>query len=151
MAVLQFDGDRQFPQAPLEVWSRLSDARFLVRCLPDVQGLTENEPARAVLKIRPGFSFVRGTLDVTLIVVEAVEAVSVRYQIHSKAIGSSSTLAAQVTLAANGTGTQLRWQAEVVELGGLLKAVPHGLLKAAAQKVIAEAWTRVDAQLASQG
>ena len=42
-------------------------------------------------------------------------------------------------LSPQGSGTHLEWEADIKELGGLLKAVPKGLVLAAAQKVIADA------------
>ena len=47
-------------------------------------------------------------------------------------------------------GSRVAWAVEITELGGLLKAVPQGLTKAAAQKVIADAWTAVEARLTAQ-
>jgi hypothetical protein len=35
----------------------------------------------------------------------------------------------------------------VTELGGLLKLVPHGLIQAAAQKVIADVWASIRQRL----
>ena len=59
--MLRFEGDRDFSRTPAEVWERLTDARFLVRCIPDVDSVKEVSADRAVLILRPGFAFVRGT------------------------------------------------------------------------------------------
>ena len=68
--------------------------------------------------------------------------------LHSKGIGSSSTVEATLVLAALGeTATRVHWVAEVKELGGLLKLVPSGLIRGAAQKVIADAWTAAEAKM----
>ncbi len=149
--MLHFEGDKDFPQPPRDLWDKLHDARFLVRCVPDVQSVARSEPGEAVFTLRPGFSFVRGTLDVTLKVAEAVEASSVRLEAASKGIGSSSTLRAALALAPEGAGTRVHWTVDVTELGGLLKAVPRGLIQAAAQKVIGDVWASVDGQLATGG
>ena len=34
--MLQFEGDRDFTLAPADLWAKLTDARFLVQCIPDV-------------------------------------------------------------------------------------------------------------------
>ena len=39
--MLRFEGDRDFPQAPAELFTRLRDARFLVECIPDVESVRE--------------------------------------------------------------------------------------------------------------
>ena len=35
--MLRFEGDRDFRQAPAELWAKLTDARFLAQCIPDVE------------------------------------------------------------------------------------------------------------------
>src|SRR5262249_40031711 len=97
--------------------------------------------------LRPGVSFVRGTLDVSLRVVEAVPNTSARLLVHSKGIGSTADVEANLTVAPQGTGTRVHWTVDITSLGGLLKAVPQGLIKASAQKVVADAWTAVEAKL----
>jgi carbon monoxide dehydrogenase subunit G len=147
--MLRFEGDRDFPQAQAEVCARLTDPSFLVQCIPDVESVTRLEADRASLVLRPGFAFVRGTLDVTLQVVDAVPPTSARLLLHSKGIGSSANVEAALDLAPEGNGTRVHWVAEVKELGGLLKMVPGGLIRGAAQKVIGDAWTAVAAKLAA--
>jgi carbon monoxide dehydrogenase subunit G len=146
----RFEGDRDFPHAADALFARLSDARFLVQCIPDVESVTSQEADRASLILRPGFSFVRGTLEVTLQVVDVVPPVSARVLLHSKGIGSSSDVEATLTLTAHEGGTRVHWTAEVKSLGGLLKMVPAGLVQGAAQKVINDAWDRVTAKLATE-
>ncbi len=149
--MLRFEGDRDFPQAPAELFAKLTDARFLAGCVPDVESVAEAQPGRAVLVVRPGFAFVRGTLEVSLHVVDPVEPTSARVVLHSKGIGSSSDVEATLTLAPQGAGTRVHWAAEVKSLGGLLKMVPQGLVRGAAQKVVEDAWRAVEARLAAPG
>jgi carbon monoxide dehydrogenase subunit G len=147
MAIMvRFEGETDFPQPPAELWAKLTDARFLVQCLPDVESVKEVEADHAVLVLRPGFSFVRGTLDVTLRVVDAVEPAA-RYVVVSKGIGSSADVEATVALAPQDTGTRVRWTVEIKTLGGLLKMVPAGLIRGAAQKVVNDAWSAIEAKL----
>jgi carbon monoxide dehydrogenase subunit G len=145
--MLRFEGDRDFPQAPGELFARLSDAGFLVQCVPDVESVSSQEADRAVMVLRPGFSFVRGTLDVTLQVVDAVAPTSARVLLHSKGIGSTSDVEATLALAPAEAGTRVHWTAEVKSLGGLLKLVPAGLVRGAAEKVINDAWNRATKKL----
>jgi carbon monoxide dehydrogenase subunit G len=148
MAVMvRFEGEKDFPLPPQQLWAKLTDARFLAQCIPDVESVTEVSPERAVLVLRPGFSFVRGTLDMTLSVHDAVSATGARYTAVSKGIGSSSDVEAVFHFAPEGTGTRLRWTAEVKALGGLLKMVPAGLIRGAAQKVVNDVWAAVEAKL----
>jgi carbon monoxide dehydrogenase subunit G len=146
--MIQFEGDREFALPPAEVWGKLSDARFLVTCIPDVESVTKSEAAEAVCTVRPGFAFVRGTLELTIRVAQAEAGKPVKLLLASKGIGNSSTVEALLTLAPHGAGTRVHWQAQVKEMGGLLKMVPQGLIRGAAQKVVGDAWAAVERQLA---
>ena len=147
--MLHFEGDREFSQKPAELYGKLSDARFLAQCIPDVETVRQAEPSRAEAVLRPGFAFVRGTLDLTLEVVDAVAPSSARLLLRAKGMGSSSDVEATLALAPQGEGTRVHWAVEVKALGGLLKPVPQGLIRGAAQKVVTDAWAAVDARLAA--
>ena len=145
--MLRFEGDRKLGQ-PLEVvWTKLTDARFLVKCIPDLESVATLEPDHLTMVLRPSLAFVRGTLDVDLRIVDAVPQKSVRVINLSKGIGSSSTVESTLIFGPVDSGTLVHWTAEVKQLGGLLKLVPHGLIRGAAQKVINDAWTIVEAKI----
>jgi carbon monoxide dehydrogenase subunit G len=148
--MMHFEGARELPSSPAAVWQQLSDARFLVRCIPDAESVSVSQPDRAVCTIRPGLAFIRGSLELTVQIVEAQPEGNVRLRIHTKGIGSSSEAEVTLTLAAQGSGTRVEWTANLLTLGGLLKAMPQGLIKAAAQKVIADVWTRVETRITEQ-
>jgi carbon monoxide dehydrogenase subunit G len=145
--MVRFEGEKDFPQPPAQLWAKLSDAHFLVQCIPDVESVVEVQSDHARMVLRPGFTFVRGTLEATLSVVDAVAPESARYLIENKGIGSSADVEATINLAPQGDGTRLRWTAEVKALGGLLKMVPSGLIRGAAQKVVNDTWSAVEAKL----
>jgi carbon monoxide dehydrogenase subunit G len=142
-----FEGDRDFQQAPTDLWKRLSDVRFLVECVPDVESVREVQADRAALVLKPGFSFVRGTLEVELRLLEAVAPTTVRVGMHSKGIGSSSEVELSLTLSDHAGGTRIHQVVEIKSLGGLLKLVPAGLIRGAAQKVLEDAWARLTERL----
>ena len=145
--MIHFEGEQQFPLPKDEVAAKLSDAGFLVGCLSNVEQVVESTPDRAVWKLRPGFSFVRTTLDVTMEVVERKPGESARFRMTSKGIGASSTVEAALNFQSADSGTAVRWTADITELSGLLKMVPRGLIQSAASKVIAETWEAVGQKL----
>ena len=145
--MLQFEGTRDFPLPPAELWTKLRDARFLVQCIPDGKVQGEATPDRAQCQVRPGIAFIRGTITVTLEVADAVEPTLLRLKLLSKGIGTSSDVEAVVQFTPQEHGTHLHWKAEVQRLGGLLKAVPSGLIRGAAQKVIEDLWKGVAAKV----
>jgi carbon monoxide dehydrogenase subunit G len=146
--MVRFEGDQDFRQEPAELFGKLTDARFLVQCIPDVESVTSVEADRAALVVRPGFAFVRGTLELTLRVADTVAPTSARLLMTSKGIGSSSEVEAVLTLGPHEGGTRVHYTAEVKSLGGLLKMVPSGLIRGAAEKVVGDLWSAVAARLA---
>ncbi|OAI53565.1 hypothetical protein AYO44_04005 [Planctomycetaceae bacterium SCGC AG-212-F19] len=149
--MLHFEDDTNFSQPPGFVWAKLADIKFLVTCIPDLESATPRDDGSAVCIIRPGFSFVRGTLDVTMQIVEAVENKLLRIQAHGKGIGSSNDVELALHFAERDGGTRIHWTADITHLGGLLKALPQGLLKGAAQKVIGDVWERVKVKMGEGG
>ncbi len=147
--MLQFEGDKTFPQRPATVWAKLSDAAFLVECIPDLEKVTVAEADHAACVVRPGFSFVRGSLELSAQMLEKVPDQSVRVAVESKGIASSSTVEIAMTLTPRDEGSVLHWVATVSRLGGLLKAVPSGLIRAAAQRIVNDMWAGVDKKLAA--
>jgi carbon monoxide dehydrogenase subunit G len=149
--MLRFDGQKDFLQlTPEKLWEKLSDARFLVQCVPDVHEVSRQERGDAAFTLRPGFAFIRGTLQVTMRVVEAMSPGSVKLALTSKGIGTSSEVEAVLAISALDSGSRVNWTTEVKQLGGLLKAVPKGLIQGAAQKVVNDAWNAVEAKLAQE-
>ena len=144
---LRFEGDRQFSLPPAQLWPKLRDAAFLVHCIPDARVLAQPERDRAQCNVRPGFSFARGNLDVTINILDSQEPVNVRFALVSKGVGSSSEVESALTLTADDGGSAVHWIAEVKQLGGLLKMVPNGLIRGAAQKVIEDVWNGIAAKL----
>lgn len=145
--MLRFEGDKEISRPLAEVWSKLSDARFLVQCIPDVESVQQADADQAMLTIRPGLSFVRSSLETTVLLHDRTTPTGLQIDLLSKGIGSSSKVAITLTLAATDAGTRVHWTAEIQELGGLLKLVPSGLIKGAAQKVINGIWDRAVKEL----
>ncbi|MCS6977520.1 MAG: SRPBCC domain-containing protein [Gemmatales bacterium] len=152
MLVLQ--GDRSFARPRDVVWTRLTDLGFLVKCLPDVARLEEVGPKTAKAVVRPGFSFVRGELQLTLERQADPAPFTACYLARTKGVGTSTEVLATLALAedpAQAGTTRMAWQVEIRELGGLLKAVPRGLIQAGAQKVVADLLSGIERELAHSG
>jgi carbon monoxide dehydrogenase subunit G len=145
--MLRFEDDKTSMVEPSTFWAYLTDLRFLTQCIPNIESMVESPPDQVRFKLRPGVSFVRGTLDVTFKVEKVEPGKSARYSIHSQGIGSSSDVQVLLTLAPEGNGSHLHWIVDIKSLGGLMKAVPQGLIKASAQKVIADIWAIVEKKL----
>lgn len=143
-----FEGERIFALPPDQLWPKLRDAAFLVTCIPDGTAHPGATRDHAVCTVHPGFSFMRGSLDVAIDVLGGEEPKTVRYSQKSKGIGTSSEVETSLTLEPHEQGTKVKWRSEVKNLGGLLKLVPSGLIRGAANKVIEDGWKGVADKLA---
>jgi carbon monoxide dehydrogenase subunit G len=145
--MIHFEGERTFTQPVGEVATKLSDASFLVSCIGGVEEVVTATPDSAVWKLRPGFSFIRGTLTINMTIAERVANTSTKVKMVSKGIGASTTVIAELRFAAREEGTAVRWVADVTEITGLLKMVPKGLIQSTASKVIEETWVGIEKKL----
>jgi len=144
--MIHFEGTREFPQPPILVFASLGDASFLVDSVKDVQDLSVRTVDRAVWKLQPKLSFVRTKLDISMDIVERSEATGIKVKLVSRGIGATATVNATLQVEAAGTGSRVKWAADVAELTGLLKLVPKGLITSTAQKVIEETWDEIGAK-----
>ncbi len=138
-----FQGDQDVTHPPLAVWHKLRDPAFLVQCIPEAAPAGQPEKDRIAFSVQPNLGFVRGRLDVVLQLMEAQEPTSLRWHMSSKGIGTSSEIDIALSVAAHDNGSRVHWQADITQLGGLLRMVPAGLIRGAAQKVIEDIWTSV--------
>lgn len=145
--MIHFEGAESFSTSPAATFAKLSDAGWLAQALPDAQ-VSRAEPDQAEWKIRPKLTFLSGSLDSVLTLLDRTESTSVRYRVASKGVGSGSTLEATLTFQPTDGGTTVTWSADLLELTGLLKLVPPTLLQATAKKVIADVWESVRKKLA---
>jgi carbon monoxide dehydrogenase subunit G len=146
--MIQFEGDRRFPLPLPAVFQKLSDAAFLVGCLPDAK-IEEATPDRAAWKLKPKLSFMTGSLDAVMDVTEREPDRTASFRIVTKAIGASATVTATLHFQTSESGTAIHWTGELVSVTGLLKMVPKGLLQGTAEKVIEDTWQAVEAKLTS--
>lgn len=147
--MLPFEGERMFALPPDQVWPKLRDMAFLATSIPDATPKGAATRDRATATVQPGFSFMRGSLEITAEIIDAQEPTTVQYRLTSKGIGSSSVVETALTLLPHEQGTKVQYRAEVTSLTGLLKMVPAGLIRGAAQKVIEDVWTGVAAKIVS--
>ncbi len=145
------EGERTFGLPPEQLWPKLRDAAYLAQCIPEATPHEGGTRDRATCTVQPGFSFMRGSLDVTIEVIASQEPTSITYSQQGKGIGSSSVVETVLTLAPCEAGTKIHWRSEVKSLGGLLKMLPTGLIRGAAQKVIEDGWKGVAEKLLQGG
>jgi carbon monoxide dehydrogenase subunit G len=144
---MQLQGEQLLPLPLAQVWPRLSDLGFLVECIPDSSDAQVLSADRARCVVRPGVSFLRGSIDVDIARTMMKEPSELEFHVASKGIGSGADVTTRLRLDDADAQTRVTWSAEVAKLGGLLKMVPSALLQATAQKVIGDVWQGIAARL----
>src|SRR5262245_8857319 len=134
--MLQFEGTEDLPRPQSEVWQQLNDAGCLAEFIPDRDSVKSATADEVVCIVRPGFSFGRGTLEMTIRVLERTPESEARVNFHSKGVGATSDVEVRFRLEPLAEGCRVHWIAEVKQLTGLLKLVPQGLVRGAAQKIV---------------
>jgi len=137
---MEFSGEEQFTQGREELYAKLVDLEFMSKTFPGLKKVVKLEPKLLVCKLKPGFSFISGTLTNTMELVGENPPESVDVNVHGKGIGASVNVRIEIKMTPDGDGTTLAWLAKVTELGGLLKPVPRPLIEAAASKVVSDTW-----------
>lgn len=148
-----FSGLETLEAGAARVFAFLTDPDQMKECIPDLVSAERVGASGLKGVVKPGFSFLRGTLKFTLDV-KAVEAgkkalMTVMSEGIGTKLGVESTMA--VASVEGGGGSTVQWEARVTHMGGLISAAPGGLIKAAADKTIRDGWTRIRERLSAGG
>lgn len=144
---LQFSGEERFAVPPERVYAAITDLDSLSKNIPDAVSTERVGPTTLACVVRPGFSFLRGTLKLVIELGESDPPRAAGMRIAASGIGQSMKAISRSELIADGDGTLVRWTAEVLERKGLVAAVSKSLIQAAADKVIRDAWRQLHEQL----
>jgi carbon monoxide dehydrogenase subunit G len=149
---MNFAGSEQFDCGPAELWACLTDMGFVSRVIPDVERIASLEQTGFSCRVRPRFSFLTGSLDLTFEIIDSAPPGRLKVRSRGKGIGAAVVVEAELLLAADGSGTKLQWSGAIVAREGLLKPVGPGLIQGAAQRVIDSFWKNFrDAMLSDGG
>jgi len=144
---IEFGGEERFAASPARLYSLLTDLDAMARTIPDLVSSEKVDERTMKCVVRPGFSFLRGTMRLTISLGECQPPKSATMDVAARGIGVSMNVAAQLRVAPEDGGSRLTWTARIEELKGLISAVSPGLITAAADQVIRHAWSQVRRQL----
>jgi carbon monoxide dehydrogenase subunit G len=138
-------GEETFNASPQKLFAALTSLDELSRNIPDLQTATKVDDRTLQCTVRPGFSFVRGTLKSTIRVVEATPNEAVKIGLSASGIGMGMEIEArlQIQPLEGGGKSKLVYEAQVMQRSGLVSAVPAGVITGAAEKTIKDGWERV--------
>ncbi len=145
---LQFGGAEHFDATPERVFAAAIDLDATPDNIPDLVSheRVDEHTLRAVVK--PGVSFLRGTLKMEIKLVDLHPPESGTMLLNVQGIGTTITVESKMKISPEGTGARLDWQATVTQLKGLIATISPGLVQATAEKTIAAGWTRIRDRLA---
>ncbi len=146
---IQFGGEEQFDAPAERVFTLLTDLDGLPRMIPDLVSAERVDDRSLRCVVRPGFSFLRGTLKVAISLDEMQPPTSASMTVAAQGIGVSMRIASHLEIEREGADrSKLSWRATLAEVKGLAAALSPSLLKAAADQVIRHAWGKVRNELA---
>lgn len=142
-------GEEIFNAPPEKVFAALTNLDDLAKNIPDVQSATKVDDTTLACTVKPGFSFVRGTLKATIKLAEAVANERVVLAVAASGIGMGMKIESRLRIEPldGGAKSKLLYEAQVMERTGLVSAVPAGLIHGAAEKTIREGWDKLRARV----
>jgi carbon monoxide dehydrogenase subunit G len=151
MATMQFGGEEIFQAAPERVYALLTDLDGLPAGIPDLVSSERVDAGTLQCTVRPGFSFLRGTMKLRIALADLVPPQAATMRIDASGIGVSMKVVSRMQLQpvdGDVSRTKLTWQAEVSELKGLVATLSPALVRAAADQVLRHGWQQMHARLA---
>ena len=147
--MIEIHGAESFGCDRERVRAALADLEQVAAALPGLTRIERNDGDSLVCRVRPGLTFLSGSLRTTITRLEHADEAEVRYRIDSRGIGAGAVANAHIRCLSDGDGrSRVQWHLQVAELSGLLKPVGASLIKAAMSKVATATWeglhTRLD-------
>jgi carbon monoxide dehydrogenase subunit G len=143
----EFGGEESFAAAPARLFAVLTDLDTLAAAIPDL--VSSERPDERTLKcvVKPGFSFLRGTLKLSITLADSQPSESASMQVAAQGIGVAMHIVSQLKIAADGAGSRLTWSARIERMSGLVATISPSLVRAAADQTIRHAWRQVRTRL----
>jgi carbon monoxide dehydrogenase subunit G len=152
MANMQFEGEETFAAPRERVYALLVDLDALPESIPDLTSSKKVDEWTLEAVVRPGFSFLRGTMKLRFTLDELKPTTDAVLKIDASGIGVSMKVTSRMHLSDavgpdGGAATKLVWKAEVSDLKGLVATVSPGLVRAAADQVVRHGWAQLHEKL----
>jgi len=143
----EFGGEESFAAPPERLFALLTDLDQLAATIPDL--VSSERPDERTLKcvVKPGFSFLRGTLKLSITLADLQPSESAALDVAAQGIGVAMHIVSQLRIAAEGDGSRLTWTARIERMSGLVTTVSPALVRAAADRTVRHAWQQVRTRL----
>lgn len=142
-AIEPFGGTESFKAGPEAVYAALTDLDALAETIPDKVSSERVDDRTVKAVVRPGFSFLRGTMRLTVEMDKTDASREAVMRTSAEGIGLGMKVEAKMKVEAEGSGSKVGWTAQVTEMRGLIAAVGPTLIKAAADKTVRDGWAQL--------
>jgi carbon monoxide dehydrogenase subunit G len=146
-ADLEFGGQERFQAPPERVFDVITNLDLLAQNIPDAVSAQRVDEHTLACVVRPGFSFLRGTLQMRIQLTDLVRPTMAAMRIDASGIGQAICIQSRSQISPHDGGSLLDWKAEVVERRGLVATISKSLIQAAASQVIRDAWRKVHGEI----
>ena len=125
---IEFGGEERFASPPEKVFSLSTDLDAMAATIPDLVSSEKVDANTLKCVVRPGFSFLRGTMRLAIALGETIPPERATMTVAAQGIGVSMAVVSQLNIAPDEDGgAVLAWNARIEELKGLISAVsPRG-------------------------
>ena len=136
------DGTVIISAPPEKTFSRLSDPKFMVNAVPDIQSykIIDNEHFEA--KIKVGISIVRGTVDMKFAILDKRDGNHARLVADGSGAGSKMHIDSIIDLSPDPHGTKMVWSADA-DIGGLMAGIGSQILKGQSEKQVSQIFSNI--------
>src|ERR1700674_2947069 len=132
---IKFSGEFEVKKKPEEVHDFLTDPNRFAALLPDFQGLSVQDAKNFTVKLNVGISYIKGSADVKMELVEADRPRRAQYKGQGAVAGGNVTIVAGFDLAGTALGTKVNWQGKA-QIFGRLGSLAGGLLERLGKKQV---------------
>lgn len=147
-AALEFGGEEHFDAKPERLYTVLTDLDIMANNIPDLKSSEKVDEETLRCVVRPGFSFIRGTMKLTIKLDDLKPPESATMRIDAKGIGAEFRVESHFEISAQGDGALLKWTAHVPQMSGLVATISPALVRGAADQVIRQGWEKARLSLA---
>ena len=109
----EFGGEERFAAAPERLFAVVTDLETLSENIPNLVSAERSDEHTLKCVVKPGFSFLRGTLKLTISLADLEPPTAAAMTIAAQGIGSAMQIVSRLQIAPDGAGSLLQWQAKI--------------------------------------
>jgi carbon monoxide dehydrogenase subunit G len=147
---MQLSGDELFQASMPDLWSRLTDMKFMAGVIPDVERIEQIEKGQFTCRVRPRFAFFSGKVILTFQIIGLAPPDHLEVTVLGKGIGGAVSVDIDIRLEAKGDENVIHWSGHVVRKEGLFRPIGDSLISGAAAHIVEKLWAGFRAAMAAE-